>query len=150
MFEITILGYEGEILIRVTDYLLSTPLAPNDTQGCILPVTYVPNWLIALLFLSLLVCLIMTLWAMILWLRLRFRPHRAAVEYAPVDLWTWMAQAVTESSGGQGPTVKPKMLRNWDVELKNDVSVRVVRRTVSNTPGTQGPEIELLNGTNRI
>lgn len=91
----------------------------------------------------------MTLLSMILWLRLRFRPHHNAVKNAPVDLWTWMAQAATESSDGQGQAVKPKMLRNWAVELRNDVGVRIVRRTVRNIPSPQRPEIELLSGGNR-
>ena len=53
--------------------------------------------------------------------RERFRSHadRIQVEHAPVDLWSWMGQAATESDAaatGSIHAVKPKDLKAWNIE----------------------------------
>jgi hypothetical protein len=101
----------------------------------------VPWWLIALLFLTILVCIVIT--ALTLYLHNKVRGHKNAelVKHAPIDLWTWMAQAVAESNARQDDAIaaiEPKNLHRWNIVIGDDSGVRVEKRA---------EEVELLTNS---
>lgn len=109
------------------DYLLATAPLSHEKQGCVVSTTVVPDWLIALLFLTVLACIVMTGVAVILYLRLRVKRNRGQVAHAPVDLWSWMAQAIVETDGAD-KVVKSKDLRYRSVELRDGINARIAGR----------------------
>ncbi|KAF7354791.1 hypothetical protein MSAN_01393300 [Mycena sanguinolenta] len=115
-----------------SDYLLNSAPATDPTQGCLLMTTVIPTWVLALFFLTILACIAMTLLTFVLWIRVNRHPHRDLVRNAPVDLWTWMAQAVAESdvkADGMVNAVLPKDLRKWNLELTpGTTTVRIEKR----------------------
>ncbi|KAJ6516483.1 hypothetical protein C8R45DRAFT_1142724 [Mycena sanguinolenta] len=113
-----------------SDYLLNPAPVTDPTQGCLLITAVIPTWFLALFFLTILACIAMTVLTFILWIRVKRHHHRDLVQNTPVDLWTWMAQAVAESNikaDGTVNAVLPKDLRKWNLEL---------------TPGTTTVRIE--------
>jgi hypothetical protein len=101
----------------------------------------VPWWLIALLFLTILVCIVIA--ALTLCLHNKVRGHKNAelVKHAPIDLWTWMAQAVAESNTRQDDNIlaiEPQNLHRWNIVIDDNSGVRVEKRA---------EEVELLTET---
>jgi hypothetical protein len=93
--------------------------------------TVVPWWLIALLFLTVLACVVIT--ALTFYLRSQVRRDKKCelVEHSPIDLWTWMAQAVAESStdrDGALVAVNPKQLRRWYIVVSDHSGARIEKR----------------------
>lgn len=74
-----------------------------------------------------LACVLVSLLAVLAWIQVRRDKRRSQVENAPVDIWTWIAQAVAEGnvkSDGTLPTVVPRDLQQWNVALTEGI-VRV-------------------------
>lgn len=123
------------------DNLLSTPPGTDATQGCLVNVTFIPWWLIALLFATILACAIMTAWTIYFWSQVRKHKSCEHVKNLPIDLWTWMAQAVAESNGNQANLttgIEPKDLNGWNVVISDDCRARIERRSDELQPLT-GP-----------
>lgn len=107
---LTVLSREGTLI---------TPAPENSsTQGCVVPQTWIPSYVIAFFAITLVACIGLTVTAIVLRGRLHSHHDRAEVEHAPVDLWTWMGQAATESDAaatGLIHPVKPKDLIGWNI-----------------------------------
>lgn len=104
-----------------SDHLNST--SDYDLQGCVVEGTYVPTGLVAAFFLTIGFCFAMTILFGFLWLRLHFHKDRKLVEHMPVDIWTWMAQAVAEADNRH--SVKTKHLKQWNLAPGPDGGVKI-------------------------
>ena len=94
--------------------------------------TVIPDWVLGLLGITILACGLLTLAYPILWIRIRRHVDRARVAHAPVDLYTWMAQAVAESDvkmDGTVDVVLPRELHLWNIELTDGATVRIGKRS---------------------
>lgn len=84
-----------------SDSLLSSAPSSSPTQGCVLQATIVPDWLIVLLFVTILACVLLSLLALALAVRLHYHRDRRLGANAPVDVWTWIAQAISEADSNK-------------------------------------------------
>ena len=83
--------------------------------------------------------------AFLLWLDVRQHKNRALVEDAPFDLWTWMIQAVAESSemaSTPNDYETARKLTEWDISIANGRAPRLEKRY-----GDRGHYLTLLGKT---
>lgn len=124
----------------VIDYLLSSAPINHPRQGCLTLTTVIPDWLIALLVLTVLACVLLTGLALVIWMQVRRHQGRALVEHAPLDLWTWMAHAVAESNpkrDGEIGIILPKELDTWALGITNGTVARIEKGNDEVQPLTQ-------------
>ena len=117
----------------VVDYLLSKPPQNESTQGCLKLITIIPDWFIGLMMFTILACFSFAVLAVYLWYCVQHHALRSKVKHIPIDVLTWISQAVPESNVGPHGVVnavQPKHLKNWNVELSDGPTVRIERKDI--------------------
>lgn len=81
-----------------------------------------------MLFLTVLLAILGSIAWLVLYLQVQKHSRGSLVKNAPLDLWTWMAQAILESRGVRNspmPAILPREVKKWNIEIESTQGVRI-------------------------